>query len=78
MKSKEAGELLAEASAVIEKLLDLSTRLLGVYGYGISNDTHDEAMAILGDMDSYRARIRSDLDRLERDGVQGTRSASDS
>lgn len=55
MKSTiELNELLVEASQVIEELLALSEDLLGAYGYGISNTTHDKAMVVLGSIDSYR------------------------
>ena len=54
--------VLQDASIVIEDLLYLLGQFTEAYGYGISNETHDRAMAALGSLDSLRSRISTPSD----------------
>lgn len=47
-------ELVDDAAEIIEELSYLSTKLLEGYGYGLSTETHERAMAVLGQLDALR------------------------
>lgn len=64
MKSMD-DELLVDITELVEDLLLMLKQSLGAYGYGLSNETHDRAMEILGRLDAIRIERSTDLPRMD-------------
>lgn len=62
MLSKAELDVLKEATLVMEDLLHITTQLAEAYGHGISNETHERTMAVLGDLDIIRAKYGTHMD----------------